>query len=130
MQHARDGWVINSNLDQRKKIFIYEYLPRIASSILMKCYQWGSCFPCETTTKGLLCNLHNRRSTGRIKLWKPSILRLNHSATNLYFTLSRAEKIYNFLRVLNYLLKFVATSVKPDSYNLTYFLDDNIMLSW
>ena len=32
-------------------LFIYHYLPRIASSILLNCYQWGSCLPCETPTK-------------------------------------------------------------------------------
>ena len=32
-------------------LFIYECLPRIVSSALMNCYQWGSCLPCETPTK-------------------------------------------------------------------------------
>ena len=32
-------------------IFIYESLPRIASSILMNCYQWGSYLLFETPTK-------------------------------------------------------------------------------
>ena len=27
------------------------YLPRIVSSILVNCYQWGSCVPCEKYTK-------------------------------------------------------------------------------
>ena len=31
-------------------LFIYHYLPRI-SSVLLNCYQWGSCLPCETPTK-------------------------------------------------------------------------------
>ena len=29
-------------------LFINEYLPRIATLILINCYQWGSCFPYET----------------------------------------------------------------------------------
>ena len=35
-------------------LFIYyEYLPRDSpSSILINCYQWGSCFPCKTLNKG------------------------------------------------------------------------------
>ena len=31
-------------------LFIY-YLPRIASSVILNCYQWGSYLPCETATK-------------------------------------------------------------------------------
>ena len=31
--------------------FIYYYLLSIASSMLLNCYQWGSCLPCDTPTK-------------------------------------------------------------------------------
>ena len=38
-------------------IIIYDYLPRTASSVLLNCYQWGSCLPCETPTKRSLCRI-------------------------------------------------------------------------
>ena len=49
------------------------YLPGIASSILVNCYQWGSCLPFETPTKApmelaVVSNFHHRRPTREIKL--------------------------------------------------------------
>ena len=44
-------------------LFIYHYLTKIASSILLKCYQWGSCLSRETPTKEpcRINNFHHRR---------------------------------------------------------------------
>ena len=41
--------------------FIYYSLPRIASSVLLNCYQWGSCLPCEIPIKffEILCCSQN-----------------------------------------------------------------------
>ena len=49
-------------------LFIFiECLPRIASLILMNCYQWGSCLPCETPENeamnlAVISNFHHWRS--------------------------------------------------------------------
>ena len=70
-------------------LFIYECLPRIASSILMNCYQWGSCLPCETPTKepmelAVISNFHHRRPHGgsNSRPFDPKLNTLNHSATD------------------------------------------------
>ena len=46
--------------------FIREFLTRIVSSILMNCYQWGSCLLCETPTNepmelGVISDFHHRK---------------------------------------------------------------------
>ena len=41
-------------------LFIFECLPRIATSIVMNCYQWGSYFPCKTLIKEPIAMLYSK----------------------------------------------------------------------
>ena len=42
-------------------LFIYERLPRIASSALMSCYQWWSCLQRSLMELAMISNFHHRR---------------------------------------------------------------------
>ena len=53
-----------------KALFIYEFLLRMTSSILMNFNQWGSYLPCKTYTKEpmeleVISNLHHQRPHGQ-----------------------------------------------------------------
>ena len=86
------GFFENFLLDLSSKYFfllIYENLPqKIASSILMKCYQWGSCIPCKISTKEPM----ELAANSNFHFWNPledlnsrsKLNALNHSAKDPY----------------------------------------------
>ena len=58
-----------------------------ASSVLVNCYQWEFCFPCETSIKktmelALIRNFHNQSAQGGLnsRSFDPKINTLNHLA--------------------------------------------------
>ena len=57
VQHGESVRLWNSFI-----LFMHACLPGIASSILMNCYQWGSCLSCETTTKDPIATIIIKRN--------------------------------------------------------------------